>query len=171
MPAKRKWTDDQLKIAFSTSHTIAEIIQKLGLVLSGGTYDTIQTHLKRLNLSFEDPPKIRQLSGIKKHQYRNIYKDSEIFIENSKVSQTGMRNRYIKSRKTVCCDVCGIKEWNNKSLSFQVDHKNGIRNDNRIENLRLLCPNCHSQTETFSGKNIKNALVAQLAEASDSKPE
>jgi 5-methylcytosine-specific restriction endonuclease McrA len=42
---------------------------------------------------------------------------------------------------------------NNKSISLQLDHINGIRTDNRLENLRLLCPNCHSQTETFCGKN------------------
>jgi 5-methylcytosine-specific restriction endonuclease McrA len=43
--------------------------------------------------------------------------------------------------------------WNNKKLVLQVDHINGINDDNRLENLRFLCPNCHSQTETFSKKN------------------
>ena len=53
------------------------------------------------------------------------------------------------------CSMCGIKEWNGKPLVLQLDHINGDNRDNRIENLRLLCPNCHSQTETFCRKTNK----------------
>lgn len=53
------------------------------------------------------------------------------------------------------CSICGnTGEWNSKKLVLQLDHINGIHNDNRIENLRLLCPNCHSQTDTFCGKRV-----------------
>lgn len=51
------------------------------------------------------------------------------------------------------CEECGIEEWNGKSLTCQLDHVNGISTDHRLENLRILCPNCHSQTDTFCGKN------------------
>ena len=51
------------------------------------------------------------------------------------------------------CDECGISEWRGKPLSIQIDHVNGIRDDHRLENLRMLCPNCHSQTETFAARN------------------
>jgi len=51
------------------------------------------------------------------------------------------------------CSVCGIKNWQGKKLSLQLDHVNGVHDDNRVENLRLICPNCHSQTDTFAGKN------------------
>ena len=51
------------------------------------------------------------------------------------------------------CALCGISEWQGQPLSLQLDHINGKHNDHRIENLRFLCPNCHSQTETYAGKN------------------
>ncbi len=60
------------------------------------------------------------------------------------------------------CDECGISEWRGKRLSIQIDHVNGVKDDHRLENLRMLCPNCHSQTDTFAAKNsyrIKLKLV------------
>ena len=54
------------------------------------------------------------------------------------------------------CDLCGLSEWRGHPLSIQIDHVNGIRDDHRLENLRMLCPNCHSQTDTFAARNIKS---------------
>ena len=56
--------------------------------------------------------------------------------------------------KTNTCEECGISEWRGKSITIQLDHKNGDRHDHRLENLRMLCPNCHSQTETYCGRNV-----------------
>jgi hypothetical protein len=53
------------------------------------------------------------------------------------------------------CEVCGIEDWNGKKVSFELDHINGVRNDHRLENVRIICPNCHSQTHTYRARNIK----------------
>lgn len=53
------------------------------------------------------------------------------------------------------CSECGLIDWRGKPLSIQIDHINGDNKDNRLENLRMLCPNCHSQTETFGARNKK----------------
>ena len=65
-----------------------------------------------------------------------------------------LKNRLLKDEifKNVC-DECGILEWNNKPLNMQLDHVNGDSSDHRLDNLRMLCPNCHAQTETYCGKN------------------
>ena len=68
-----------------------------------------------------------------------------------------LKARLIKEDYIKCeCVWCGIADtWNDKPIVLHLDHINGISNDHRLENLRLLCPNCHSQTDTWCGKNNK----------------
>ena len=83
------------------------------------------------------------------------YKLEEVLIENSPISRHVLI-RYLNRFNVLeyKCALCGnIGEWQGQLLTLQIDHINGIRNDNRKENLRWLCPNCHSQTETFCGRN------------------
>ncbi|MGC1381929.1 MAG: HNH endonuclease signature motif containing protein [Candidatus Baltobacteraceae bacterium] len=56
------------------------------------------------------------------------------------------------------CSRCALAEWRGKRLTIHIDHINGVKDDWRLENLRMLCPNCHSQTPTFSGRNLRRAL-------------
>lgn len=76
-------------------------------------------------------------------------------VENSTYSNmTKFKNRLIKANLIEYkCSCCGITEWNGKPLTLQLHHINGNNRDNRLENLTFLCPNCHSQTDNFSGKN------------------
>ena len=97
-------------------------------------------------------------SHFNKKGYSNTVKYSldEILIENSTYTNiTSLKQRLINEKKLEYkCAKCGnTGEWNGEPLVLQLDHINGKHLDHRIENLRFLCPNCHSQTETFSGKN------------------
>lgn len=86
------------------------------------------------------------------------WSDDKVYCENSDFPRGYINRRFKKDNlKPYCCNICGIAGiWNNQPIILQVDHINGIPNDNRVENLRWLCPNCHSQTSTWAGKNIKH---------------
>ncbi len=84
------------------------------------------------------------------------YKLDEILVENSTyTSRTCLKKRLVdEGLLKYMCAKCGNNgEWKSESLSLQLEHKNGVNNDNRLENLEFLCPNCHSQSKTFAGRN------------------
>ena len=76
----------------------------------------------------------------------------KVAIENG-IAGTGSTKRHLVETRGYKCECCGIAEWQNKPLVLELDHINGNFNDNSLDNVRLLCPNCHSQTETFKSKN------------------
>ena len=89
------------------------------------------------------------------------------FIESIERFNRGEVNDRVTIRKVLTeikgykCECCGISSYNNKPLTLQVDHKDGNAGNNSPENLRLICPNCHSQTDTFSAKNKGNGRAAR----------
>lgn len=93
--------------------------------------------------------------------------DTEAFVENSKVSRKNIKSRIIYDNLLEYkCSVCNLgNTWNGIELSLQLDHVNGVSNDHRLSNLRFLCPNCHSQTHTYAGKNkaYKNSPIGRAA--------
>jgi len=70
------------------------------------------------------------------------------------IAGSGSTKRHLIETRGYKCEKCGIDKWNDKHISLELDHIDGNFNDNSLNNVRLLCPNCHSQTETFKSKNI-----------------
>jgi Zn finger protein HypA/HybF involved in hydrogenase expression len=93
---------------------------------------------------------------------RNNIMDLDVLLVDNRpqTSRSHLKRRLIREHRLEAkCNECGIADWNNKPLSLQLDHINGQAKDNRLENLRLLCPNCHSQTETFAGRNCRRNIA------------
>ena len=79
---------------------------------------------------------------------------NEVFAANTHRNRGNLKQRLIREGiKADCCEVCGVSEWLGQPLRMALHHVNGDRLDNRIENLQLLCANCHSQTDTYGGRN------------------
>ena len=94
--------------------------------------------------------------GISKKHNGNKIPLEEIIEGKHPYYQTNkLRKRLISEGiKTPQCEVCGIEEWLGKKLSFELDHIDGDRTNHILSNIRIICPNCHSQTHTYRGKNI-----------------
>lgn len=124
-------------------------LKKLGLGTVGGQSTAIlKKRIKELNLDTSHF-KVTAGGSIPRRSFE------EILVENSTYqNRASLKRRLLASGLLEYkCYECGISSWRGKELSLQLEHKNGINNDNRINNLCLLCPNCHSLTSTYAGKN------------------
>ena len=137
--------------------SVVDILKRLGFEGYNGNHRTLTRRIsvEKFDLvKFEENKKANKASHIINAQLKNCKPDNEIFVKDSTYAgTTQIKKRLVKLGMDYKCVECGIGiYYNNKPISLQLDHINGINNDNRLENLRFLCPNCHSQTPTFSGR-------------------
>lgn len=151
-----KLTDQEFSDLVKSSLNISEVLFKLGYTTKGNSwgYSQVRQRMTDLNLSGKD---FRGRSAmITFNEQKKELSYDELFKENGKHNRNVVRNRIIRDNLLPYkCAICGCTEWQGKTLSLELDHINGINNDNRLENLRFLCPNCHSQTTTYGSRNQK----------------
>lgn len=153
---KRTWSDNDLINAVKNADCLGTVIDILGLV-RGGSYKSIKAHIERLGIDTSHFLSLIEL-GQRARNSRKIKSKEELFVESGGYNDY-KRVKAIILQETLLeykCSICGIFEWNGQKLNLQMDHINGNKRDNRLENLRLLCPNCHSLTVNFCGKNRKS---------------
>lgn len=134
-------------------NSISDMIEEFGYKkTSGGMAAVMKEVIKEYGI---DTSHFKPFS---RHNQKCRYTLDEILVYNSPYANIArLKERLVKEGVLKYeCECCGnVGEWNGKPLVLQLDHKDGNHSNHTLKNLRFLCPNCHSQTETFSGKNAK----------------
>ena len=153
MTSRYTYTEEQLRDAVKNSTSIRQVLDKLNIVPAGGNYQTTNRRIKKLKIDTSHFTGQAWNRGKIIGPKRPI---QEYLKENSVVQSFKLKGRLItEGLKEHKCECCGITEWMGKPTPIELDHINGNHYDNRLENLRIICPNCHAQTETYRGKNKK----------------
>ena len=151
-----------MKEALETSRSIRQALIKVGMKPEGANYTTIYKIIKEMNIDTSHMTGQGWNRGdIMGLSLFNTIPLEEILVKNSTYTNTqNLKKRIIAAGlKMRICEMCGLKTWNGREISLELNHVNGDRFDHRLENLQLLCPNCHAQTENYRGKNIKNGYL------------
>lgn len=153
---RRAYTQEQFIEAWNSSTSISEVAKKLNTNRSGSGFYSLRNAAIELGLTQDHMPEDR----IARTAIANKRPLSEVLVEDSTYQSTNSLKKRLYSEGLAKreCYSCGISEWLGKPAPLALDHINGVRSDNRIENLRILCYNCHGQTETFGSKNKAKRL-------------
>ena len=137
---KNKISDDRIVECYNSGITLHEAAAELSMSVV-----SLWRRAKKIDLKWS---KIQRQS-VKKIDLLEILQGKHPSYQTFK-----LRNRLIaEGIKTNACEICNITEWNGSEISMQLDHIDGDSHNHLLSNLRMVCPNCHSQTETYCGKN------------------
>jgi hypothetical protein len=149
-----RFTEAEARLAIATSKSWSEALRRLDYCPTGGNPGT----LKRWAETWEIPtdhfdPYAASREALKKHWHKPRAL-TEVLTEHSTIARTALKERlYEAGLKERRCELCGQGErWNGMQMSLIIDHENGVRDDNRLENLRIVCPNCAATLETHCGR-------------------
>ena len=164
---KIKYLKENFEPIIKNSKNLTEVLIKLDMGIKGKSRNTLKKYINLYNIDtshFETRKDMynRSLKICIENKRKSL---NEILINDSKYSNTNnlKKKLYRENIKKPICELCGQNEiWHGKKMSLILDHINGINNDHRLENLRIVCPNCNATLSTFAGKNVnheKNKII------------
>ena len=151
---RKKYSKEEFAKIVKESYSFAEVKRKIGLK-STGSNDTVKKYIEKYNLDTSHFTGQNWNKGKSLSEETCLVAVSEILNENTNYKSHYLKERLFKSGlKQQKCEVCGLETtWNDKPITLELHHINGNHYDNRLENLQILCPNCHSQTENYKRRN------------------
>lgn len=147
-----KYTKEILQEAVNKSRSLRQVVINLQAKPHGSMVAYVKSRLEKYQIDFSH---FTGQSWSKGKAYHKRLKADEILIDNMIRPHHQLKRALLEKGEVYECKICKIKEWNNKLLNLQIDHVDGNKKNNIKDNLRFICPNCHSQTDTFCAKNIK----------------
>lgn len=145
-----KYTEEELRKAVKTSLSMRQTLMKLGVAAYGGNYDVLKKAIKhfRLNTSHFTGQAWNKGKSSPKRKTKE-YLSNKYPITSHKLRLRLLKEGVFKHQ----CSHCNRSKWMNMPIPLELDHIDGNNKDNSLDNLRLLCPNCHALTPTYRGKN------------------
>ncbi len=145
-------TDQALLLALDASSSRADLLRSLGLPTDSRSYAWLKHRLVALGEPFDTLNGQGWAAGRVRGPKRPL---SQLLVEGRLVSSVFLKKRLVAEGVLPWqCALCSLTEWSGEPVPLELDHVSGDRYDNRLENLRLLCPNCHALTPTYRGRNI-----------------
>jgi Zn finger protein HypA/HybF involved in hydrogenase expression len=159
---RRRISDEELREVVRVSRSVSETLRKLGKRPNGGTHGHFSQRIKKLGISTEHFGGTTYRSGSKKRSAEEILQ--KIPSDGRRTPGAFLRRALLEIGVPYTCFECGRgPNWRGKKLVLQVDHEDGDRFNNLRENLRFLCPNCHSQTETYGNTAMGNKKAKKFS--------
>ena len=147
------YSDDFLQFVLDTSCNFWQVIRTLKIAVVGTSYQLIEKEIKDRKLDISQFEKNKKIS---KYINKEILSQEDIFVKNSPVYNVKDYLVKFNIKDITKCERCGISEWMGEPITIEIHHLDGDHFNNEPSNLACLCPNCHSQTENYSGKSSKN---------------
>jgi hypothetical protein len=160
-----RYSETELRDAIAASRCFSEVLRRLGLRPAGGNHATIKRHAAHWGISTDHfDPYATQRAGLA----REPTPLAEVLVENSTYSRGTLKRRLFREGlKQRRCELCGQgEEWCGCRMALILDHINGVANDNRLENLQIVCPNCAATLTTHCGRNNANLGPRECARCS-----